>query len=163
MSRLWTYAALVAALMLMFFSGMHAETWRHSQESYADRGDDADLNKDVADTLTRQVDAWNAGDIDAFMAGYIDSENLRFASAGKVKRGWQTTRDGYFSRYPDRAAMGKLAFTELEFTSMSKQDVMVFGKWRLSRTNDSPGGLFTLHMRKIDGGWKILSDHTSSE
>ncbi len=146
--------------MVMFYAGTHAETWRHAQH---DRYSQDDLKAEISRTLSAQGDAWNAGDIDAFMGDYIKSGDLRFASGGKINRGWQVTRDGYVARYPDRATMGSLAFTDLEIEILSKRDAVVFGKWRLTRAADTPGGLFTLQMRKDNGAWKIVSDHTSSE
>ena len=99
-------------------------------------------------------------------AGLLEEQELRFASGGDVKRGYQATLDGYLSRYPDKAAMGHLEFTQLEITTIGLQDALVFGRWTLNRTQDnSPetlGGLFSLHMRKRNGAWKIMSDHTSS-
>lgn len=120
------------------------------------------LKAQIIETLGRQDAAWNNGDIDAFMADYLKSDDLRFASGGNVKRGWQATIDGYKARYPDKAAMGRLAFTDLEISLTSATDALVFGRWELTREADTPGGLFTLHMRKVDGRWIIMSDHTSS-
>ena len=124
------------------------------------------LEAEIVTLLTRQDAAWNRGDIPAFMQDYWKSEELRFASGGDVKRGYQATLDGYLSRYPDKAAMGHLEFTQLEITTIGLQDALVFGRWTLNRTQDnSPetlGGLFSLHMRKRNGAWKIMSDHTSS-
>ena len=87
---------------------------------------------------------------------------MRFASGGNVNRGWQATIDGYKTRYPDKATMGTLSFTNLEIDVFSAQDAMVFGRWQLQRADDKPGGLFTLHMQNQDGRWIIVSDHTSS-
>lgn len=120
------------------------------------------IKSDIKATLKRQDAAWNRGDIDAFMEDYVKTETLRFASGGKVRYGWQTTLEGYKSRYPDRATMGFLTFTDLEIDVLSKTDALVFGRWALTRESDLPSGLFTLRMKNIDGSWKIKSDHTSS-
>lgn len=117
---------------------------------------------DIVTVIDDQQSAWNSGDIETFMEGYHQSENLRFASGGKINTGWQATLDGYLARYPDRATMGKLAFTDLEVQALGKNDALVFGRWALEREKDDPNGLFTLHFRKIDGNWLIVSDHTSS-
>ena len=117
---------------------------------------------EIRDMLARQDAAWNRGDIPAFMEDYWQSEDLRFASGGSIKRGYQATLDGYLERYPDKATMGTLSFTDLDIEMMSATDALVFGHWKLQREADAPGGLFTLHIRKIDGEWKIMSDHTSS-
>ena len=116
----------------------------------------------ITRALEDQVAAWNRGDIDGFMAGYEVSETLRFASGGDVTRGWKSTLDRYRNRYPDKAAMGTLAFSNLEVTPMGSDTAVVFGQWRLTRGNDSPHGLFTLTLRKSAGRWLIFQDHTSS-
>lgn len=117
----------------------------------------------IIQMLHAQDAAWNNGDIDRFMAYYLASEDLRFASGGKVKRGWQATTDGYKKRYPDKQAMGELNFHNLEIKVLSHDYAQVFGRWELTRKHDKPGGLFTLLLNKIDGKWVIVSDHTSSD
>lgn len=119
-------------------------------------------SQQISKTLTRQSKAWSAGDIDAFMQDYWKSDDLRFASGGTVKRGWQTTSDRYKTRYPDKATMGSLAFSDLEVEVLAPTHALVFGRWTLTRDGDAPTGLFTLHMEKQNGAWKIVSDHTSS-
>ena len=121
------------------------------------------LETKVGSVLARQVAAWNAGDIPAFMEGYARSADTRFASGASVTRGWDTVLKRYQSRYGDRKAMGHLDFTELEFSVLSPDAVMVFGHWRLTRDADRPGGLFTLLFRRSESGWRIVHDHTSAE
>src|SRR3989304_3850780 len=58
--------------------------------------------EEIPRMLEQQAQAWNAGDIDAFMAPYWHSPDLTFSSGGKVTRGWQGTRDRYRQRYPTR-------------------------------------------------------------
>lgn len=117
---------------------------------------------EIISVIDAQQSAWNSGDIEGFMEGYQRGDGLRFASGGKVNTGWQPTLDGYLTRYPDRATMGELAFTDLEVTPLDADDALVFGRWALKRETDRPNGLFTLHFKKVDGEWRIVSDHTSS-
>lgn len=112
--------------------------------------------------LATQQEAWNAGDIDGFMEGYWQSPELRFASGGSVTKGWQETRDRYHANYADRALMGELTFNELYVTLLSDDAAVVHGAWALQRADDRPSGLFTLIFEEIDGGWKIVSDTTTS-
>ena len=112
--------------------------------------------------LQAQADAWNRGDIDAFMQTYAPVDDLRFASGGTVTYGWKPTLDRYKQRYPDRAAMGTLAFSDLTVTEFSPDAALVFGRWQLTRAADAPHGLFTLLVRRTSAGWKIFADHTSS-
>ena len=116
----------------------------------------------IRGVLDTQQAAWNDGDIKGFMAHYHQSEALRFASGGDVETGWAPTLARYQARYPDRATMGKLRFTDPGIEVLSTTDALVFGRWTLVRAADAPTGLFTLHMKLIDGAWVIVSDHTSS-
>lgn len=116
----------------------------------------------IRQILQTQVEAWNRGDIDAFMQTYAQVETLRFASGGNVTYGWQPTLERYKQRYPDRAAMGTLAFSDLTVTELSPDAALVFGRWQLTRAHDTPHGLFTLLVRRTPAGWRIFADHTSS-
>jgi ketosteroid isomerase-like protein len=112
--------------------------------------------------LQTQIDAWNRGDLDAFMQTYAPVDDLRFASGGNVTYGWKSTLARYQQRYPDRAAMGTLAFSELTVTQLSPDAALLFGRWQLTRAHDQPHGLFTLLIRRTPAGWKIFADHTSA-
>ena len=113
--------------------------------------------------LQTQQDAWNNGDIEGFMEGYWKSEALRFTSGGSIERGWAETLARYQRNYPDRSAMGRLEFSELDVDLLSADAATVFGRFTLYREADEPTGLFTLILRKHDGAWRIVSDHTSTD
>lgn len=123
---------------------------------------DAAPENEVQNVLLLGEAAWNDGSIEGYMDTYWKSPDLRFASGGKVTYGWQETLEGYLERYPDRAAMGRLTFSDLEITVLSDDAAVVFGAWRLEREHDQPQGLFTLLLHKFDVGWRIVADHTSS-
>lgn len=121
-----------------------------------------ELKSDIANALAQQTEAWNSGDIEGFMQTYWASPQLRFASNNDVERGWNETLARYQRRYPDRTAMGRLAFSDEVIEVLSPTHALVFGRFTLFRDADEPTGLYTLHMKKIDGNWKIMSDHTST-
>lgn len=114
--------------------------------------------------LDAQVAAWNAGDLTGFMTGYARTDSLRFASRGTVRRGWQTALDAYERNYPDRTAMGTLAFRDLDVRLLAPGWALVFGQWHLQRAPEvgDAGGLFTLLIEKRPEGWRVIHDHTSS-
>jgi ketosteroid isomerase-like protein len=68
----------------------------------------------------------------------------------------------YRNAYPDRAAMGTLAFDRLDVQLLAPRSALVFGAWQLNRVNDAPRGLFTLLLKQRPEGWRIVHDHTSS-
>ena len=115
----------------------------------------------VTAVLDAQVAAWNVGDIDAFMKTYWPSDELRFASGGTVKRGWTATLERYRTTYPSKAAMGELSFDVLDIQVLDRDAAMVFGAWHLQRAQGNLSGLYTLLVRRIDGRWLIVHDHTS--
>lgn len=116
----------------------------------------------IINVLQAQSEAWNRGDIDGFMAGYWNSEQLRFASGGDVTTGWAATNARYKARYKDRAAMGRLTFDRLETTVLAADAAILHGQWALDRETDRPSGLFTLVFRDFGQGWVIVSDTTTS-
>jgi ketosteroid isomerase-like protein len=117
---------------------------------------------EIQSVLTAQQDAWNRGDIDAFMNGYARSASTVFVSEDEIRRGWETVRDRYRVKYSDRAKMGTLSFSDIEVTMLSPDAAGVLGRWRLKRANDEPHGRFTLIFKRLPEGWRIVHDHTSA-
>jgi ketosteroid isomerase-like protein len=117
---------------------------------------------EIRAVLRAQQDAWNRGDIDGFMDGYARSKSTAFVSEDTVERGWETVRDRYRKKYSDRAKMGTLRFSDLEITLLSPDSAVVLGRWQLQRANDQPHGRFTLILKRLPKGWRIVHDHTSA-
>jgi ketosteroid isomerase-like protein len=110
--------------------------------------------------LDTQVTAWNEANIDEFMKGYWKSDSIYFVG-NKITSGWDSTMARYKRDYPDVAAMGKLRFEILMMDFISDDACMVTGKFFLTREKDNPSGIFTLLLRKKNGNWLIVYDHTS--
>ena len=116
----------------------------------------------VLRVLAEQADAWNRGDLDGFMAGYLNSPDLTFRSGGTVTKGYDETLARYRKRYQTGGAeMGKLTFDDVAVWQFENA-VIVTGRWTLDRSADTPTGLFTLRMESTADGWKIVDDHTSA-
>jgi len=118
---------------------------------------------DIRSVIEAQQAAWNRGDVDGFMAGYEASGATTFVGA-TVTHGYQQVLDNYHRRYPTKAKMGQLAFSDLEVKLLGDDYASVIGKWHLARTADAGGdvgGIFTLLFRRTASGWKIILDHTS--
>ncbi len=117
----------------------------------------------IRDLLSKQVDAWNRGDLEGFMAGYWKSPELSFYSGDKVTHGWGPTLQRYREKYQGEGKeMGKLDFFDLRVEPLGPDAAFVRGHWRLQMKNgQQPGGVFTLILRKFPEGWRIVHDHTS--
>ena len=114
--------------------------------------------------LDAQVEAWNRGDLEGFMATYWRSPDLVFCSGGTVTRGWDETLARYRKRYQSEGReMGRLRFDAIEVIPLGEDAALARGAWRLHMTDGKePHGLFTLLLRRLDGAWRIVHDHTSS-
>jgi ketosteroid isomerase-like protein len=110
--------------------------------------------------LDTQAAAWNRGDIDAYMAGYANSDDTMFVGTD-VTRGWTKVRDRYKAKYDSRAKMGTLVFSDVDLRPLGSDDVVVTGAWKLTRDADTPHGRFTLIFHRRTEGWRIVYDHSS--
>jgi ketosteroid isomerase-like protein len=119
---------------------------------------------EITAVLNMQQEAWNRGNIEAFMNGYWHSEETVFVSSDEVTRGWGKVLDRYQKKYTNRAKMGTLTFSDLEVTPLGDDAAIVLGAWRLKRAKDEPHGRFTLIFRRLPEpeGWRIVHDHTSA-
>ncbi len=153
---------VAATCCLASACGCIADRHHHEWTGPIERLDDVNFEPEIVGVLRRQADAWNAGDVAGYMEPYWHSPELTFSAGGKVTRGFESTSNYFRTAYPDRAAMGKLTFTDLEITPLCSDAVMVLGRWRLEATPPKSGA-FTLVMRRIDGSWVIIHDHTSRD
>lgn len=119
------------------------------------------IESEILAVMDAQAAAWNRGDIEGFMRGYWNSENLVFVSGDNITRGWRPTLDRYRKNYDSPAKMGALKFSDVEINVLSKNAAVVLGGWSLARAADNPHGKFTLIFRKFKDGWRIVHDHTS--
>jgi beta-aspartyl-peptidase (threonine type) len=123
------------------------------------------MEEGIKHLLVTQIEAWNHGNLEGFMAGYWRSPDLTFFSGGTVTKGWEPTLQRYQQRYQSKGnEMGKLEFQDLNIDLLSGRSAVVTGKWQLTMSDGKqPHGLFTLIVKRIPPtGWKIVHDHTSS-
>jgi uncharacterized protein (TIGR02246 family) len=151
-ARFVTGFAVAIGLFALLFPG----------KTFARVADSGNAEHAIRDLLRQQVEAWNRGDIDAFMNGYARSDKTTFVSGDDVHRGWNVVLQRYKARYPDKIRMGKLTFRDLEVHTLSPDAAIATGRWHLQRAKDTPHGRFTLILRRLPEGWRIVHDHTSS-
>jgi beta-aspartyl-peptidase (threonine type) len=70
----------------------------------------------------------------------------------------------YRQRYQSQGKeMGQLVFQDLNIDILSRRAAVVTGKWQLTMSDGKqPHGLFTLIVKKMPAGWRIVHDHTSA-
>ena len=106
--------------------------------------------------------AWNRGDVDSYLASYWDSDKTLWVSNGTLTRGRKAIVTAYKSRFSTPQQMGKLTLTELEIDVLTTTDATVFGRWMLVLEDKVAEGFFTVQLRKIEGIWLFVSDHSST-
>jgi ketosteroid isomerase-like protein len=175
--RLHIISLLLVPFVLFAQAGSSSgATGKTEQQTAADARQDetpanqrAELEEGIKHLLVSQVEAWNHGNLEAFMQGYWRSPDLTFFSGASVTRGWEPTLLRYRQRYQSEGKeMGKLEFQDLNIDLLSRRSAVVTGKWQLtmsdSKTSGSkqPHGLFTLIFKRMPAGWRIVHDHTSA-
>jgi len=118
----------------------------------------------ICSLLMAQQEAWNRGDLDAFLSGYEQNGEVTFIGRAGVQRGITAIASRYRQAYGTRAAMGRLRFRLLEVRLIGPRVALVLGQFELEREAGSSGpasGFFSLVLRQQGGQWRILHDHTS--
>ena len=116
---------------------------------------------DIEAVLNAQVDAWNRGDIPAFLDSY--APDCIFVGK-QVAQGREQLLARYRKTYPTREAMGHLTFSNLNVHLLEPDVAIVTGAWHLERSSaggNPVGGLFSLVFQHKGNQWKIALDHTS--
>lgn len=125
--------------------------------SMAQTKDEQIIRKMLAD----QISFWNKGDIPGFMQGYWDNDSLVFIGKNGPTYGYNNTLKNYQKNYHNKDYMGVLNFDILSVQSIEKDHYFVIGKFMLQRKVGDASGHFTLIFKRINGIWKIVSDHSS--
>lgn len=145
---------------------------------------DGDPRVAIPAVMSMQEKAWNRGDLQAFMSGYLRADDITYTAGGVVVRGWQTLTDRYQARYGnDRSTMGTLRFENLVITPLGDAHALCVGQWFLqppdpssarpasappATLSDAPArprpmdGVFSLVWTRTKDGWKIIHDHSSA-
>jgi ketosteroid isomerase-like protein len=116
--------------------------------------------REITKMLERQKESWNSGDLDGYMDYYLNSNNLTFNAGDRLIRGWDNLARMYRKNYSGRE-MGSLEFSEVEISVLSGDASWVTGAWEVQQPDTLRKGRFTLILRKLEGGWHIVHDHTS--
>ena len=149
--RVWLGVLLTAGV----FAGLILAYWFFL-------GRQLDTGAEVRAVLLRQQEAWNAGDLERFMADYWESDELTFYAGGTIESGFDAVLARYRKRYQSEGkAMGTLTFSDLDVTPMGANYATARGRWKVVTSKDTFDGLFTLTLYRFRDGWKITHDHTS--
>ena len=143
---------LLFVLFLVFFLNGYAQEKTVNYET---------SKKEIKIMMLQQANDWSNGDIEAFMEGYIKSDSLKFVGSRGLTYGWKNTLENYKKGYPTAAHTGTLTFKLLDFGQLANDVFLVIGEFHLKRTVGDADGMFSIILKRINGEWKIIADHSS--
>jgi ketosteroid isomerase-like protein len=123
----------------------------------------------IQGAILAQADAWNRGDIPAFMETYENSPDTTFVGL-TVRKGYETILERYRQGYSTPEQMGRLTFSNIEVRLLpsecgQSEYAVVTGNFHLDRAAHGEAkkddGIFSLVWHRGTNGWKIVLDHTS--
>jgi uncharacterized protein (TIGR02246 family) len=119
----------------------------------------------VQAALDASAAAWNAGDLDRFMACYERAATTTYVSGTRFVQGYDAIRANYAERFGGgtRAAMGQLSLEIVDFRMVGSDHAYVVGRFHLHRDAAHGGdasGPTTLLFRRTAAGWRIIADHS---
>ena len=126
--------------------------------------DRAALTSSFQEQFSRSADAWNRGDLEAFLSDYAADSLTSFVSGGHLHKGMDFIRQNYAPRFAPGATRDSLRFEEFNVRPLSPTLSLVTARFILHNTEGTTAsGPFTLVMERRSDGWKILHDHTSTD
>ena len=123
---------------------------------------------EIAAMMTRSAEAWNRGDLDAFVADYVPGEGMTYIGSRGIVRGPAAIRAAYAPRFAPGVRRGTLRFEDLEVDVLAPGVANVIAYYVLSEKSAAGAdstvarGPTSLVMRRGPGArWRILHDHSS--
>lgn len=115
------------------------------------------------EVLLTSAEAWNRGDLEGFLAPYLDSPELTFVGGTGVLEGLAELREryraGFFREGPPS---DRLTFHVLQTRGLGDGHALMIGRYVLTADDGGESsGIFTLVWTLTREGWRILHDHTS--
>jgi ketosteroid isomerase-like protein len=121
------------------------------------------LEASVAAMLERSAGAWNDGDLDAFVADYANATTTSFMTSDGPVYGPEQIRDRYASAFATGARRDSLRFEDLHVRRLPPLIGLATGRYILHRNDEvTSTGWFTLVLRRVGNGWRIIHDHSSA-
>lgn len=113
---------------------------------------------DVTKIVLAQENAWNRGDLDAYLSFYKDAPDTEAVLSGPI-RGLPAIRQAFHTNFPNRDAMGSLEQSGVQVRELGPNFALATGHYKLGRSHKSGGdaeGNFTEVFEKTDAGWKLV-------
>lgn len=122
----------------------------------------AEAQAEISSMMDASARAWTDGDLDGFMDSYESGAGVTYVTPAGVVRGRDAIRARYAPRFAGGARPDSLSFENVEVDLLAPHLANVIAYYRLSRGDSTTArGPTSLVMRKHDGHWRIIHDHSS--
>ena len=124
------------------------------------------VREQIAAMLVRSAANWNRGALDAFVDDYLPGDTTTYIGGRGILRGTAPIRAAYAPRFAPGGQRDTLSFVLLDVDPLAPDVVNVIATYVLSRRitgRDSvtATGPTSLVMRRVEGRWRIVHDHSS--
>ena len=120
------------------------------------------LEASVSSMMQGSADAWNDGNLDAFVGIYADAATTSFMTLDGPVRGLDSIRAAYAPAFAPGADRDSLRFEHLEVRQLPPLIGVATGKYVLHAGGEvTSNGWFTLVFRRVGSGWSVIHDHSS--
>jgi len=121
-----------------------------------------EARSEIAGMMDASARAWTRGDLDGFMDSYEPGSGVTYVTPAGVVHGRDSIRARYAPRFARGAQQDSLSFENLEVDLLAPDLANVIAYYRLSRGDSTVAhGPTSLVMRRRDGQWRIIHDHSS--
>jgi beta-aspartyl-peptidase (threonine type) len=126
----------------------------------------AAVRDQIAAMLVRSAANWNRGDLDAFVDDYLPGDTTTFVGGRGILRGTPPIRAAYAPRFAPGGVRDSLSFVLLDVDPLAPDVVNVIARYVLARhvsgrDSVTATGPTSLVMRRVEGRWRIVHDHSS--
>jgi uncharacterized protein (TIGR02246 family) len=121
----------------------------------------ADSEKEIYDQMMKMLDAWNRHDLDAYLNGFLHSDDIVLVVDGESIRGWDLLSKAFHSGYPNRDEMGTVVFDRVQVQMLAPDLGFVLVWYSIAFPKKKQFGTDTVIMKKVDEGWREMISHTS--
>ena len=118
--------------------------------------------REICAMMAASAQAWNRGRLDAFVSDYMEGDGTTYIGSRGIVRGPAAIREVYAPRFAPGGVRDSLSFERVEVDLLAP-DLANTIAWYVLMRGDSvtARGPTSLVMRRVNGRWKIVHDHSS--
>ena len=121
--------------------------------------EEENLQESIESLLQRSVEAWNAGDLDGYVATYADGASTTMLTSDGRVVGQEAIRTMLAPSFEPGAERDSIRFEDVEVRPLPPLIGIVTGRYLRERAGTvRASGWFTIVVRRAGVGWRIVHD-----